>query len=61
MVKAILCFGMAAACFWLPGVVGTEVPCSDVCVQPEDEVCSGATPECPSDWEVWNSLTPTIE
>lgn len=28
---------------------------------PEDVWCSGATPECPSDEEAWNSLTPTCE
>lgn len=64
MFKALLCFGMAVACFLLPeyvaehGVVGTEVPCSDVCVQPEDVWCSGATPDCASHYEVWNSLPP---
>ena len=26
---------------------------------PEDEFCSGATPDCPSHWEAWNSLPPT--
>lgn len=26
---------------------------------PEDECCSGATPDCPSHWEAWNSLPPT--
>lgn len=25
---------------------------------PEDEFCSGATPDCPSHWECWNSLPP---
>lgn len=58
--KMIVCAGLAVACFsapmWVPAVVGTEVPRSDEveCVQPEDEWCSGATPECPSHWEAYD-------
>ena len=75
--KVGLCVGLAVFCFtapeWAPAVVGTKVPCSDEveCVQPEDEWCSGATPDCPSHWEVWdlgftnyeveNTLPPTTE
>ena len=60
--KALGCFAVAFACFaapeWLPVVVESEAPCSDECVHPEDEFCSGATPDCPSHWECWNSLPP---
>lgn len=59
--KAIALLGLAVGCFQLPGVVGTKVPCSDECVQPEDEWCSGATPDYPSHWEAWNTLPPTTE
>ena len=64
--KALGCFAVAVGCLWLPGVVGTDVPCSDVCGQPEDVWCSGASPDCPSHFEawnepVWNSLPPTMD
>ena len=63
--KIGLCACLAVFCFtapeWVPAVVGTEVPCSDVCEHPEDEWCSGATPDCPSHWELWNSLPPTMD
>lgn len=69
--KIGLCAGLAVFCFtapeWAPAVAGA----ADVCVQPEDEWCSGATPDCPSHWEVWdlgftnyemeNTLPPTTE
>ena len=63
--KVFVCAGVAVVCFtapeWVPAVVGTEVPCSDEveCVHPEDEFCSGATPDCPSHYEVWNTLPPS--
>ena len=28
-------------------------------VHPEDAWCSGATPDCPSHYEAWNTLPPT--
>ena len=74
LVKAVMCFAFAVVCWyaapeWVE--VGTsvsapaelrrdkEVPCSDTCEQPEDGLCSGATLDCPSHWEVWNTLPPT--
>ncbi len=58
--KALGCFAVAVGCLWLPGAVN-RVPCSDECVQPEDVWCSGASPECRSHYEAWNSLPPTMD
>ena len=68
-VKLLVLAGLAVACFtaprWVPAVVGTsvsapaelrrdeEVPCSDECVQSEDEWCSGATPDYECHDEAW--------
>ena len=58
--KALGCFAVAVGCLWLPGVVGTEAR-APMSVQPEDVWCSGASPDYPSHWEVWNSLPPTMD
>ena len=57
VVKLLVLVGLAVACFtaprWVPAVVGTEVPCSDECVQSEDVWCSGATPDYECHDEAW--------
>ena len=59
--KMIVCAGLAVACFsapmWVPA--WAEVAAAEAEVQPEDEFCSGAAPDCPSHYEVWNTLPPS--
>ena len=80
---AVFCF---TAPEWAPAVAGLAGPSSPEgrtpsgyaeadalrsYEHPEDEWCSGATPDCPSHWEVWdlgftnyeveNTLPPTTE
>ena len=61
--KALGCFAVAgvllAAPEWVPALARAAAADEVECVQPEDEWCSGATPDCPSFWECWNSLPPT--
>ena len=58
--KMIVCAGLAVVCFsapmWAPAwaaLAETEE------VQPEDEFCSGATPDYPSHDAAWNTLPPS--
>lgn len=70
---AVFCF---TAPVWVPAVVGLAGPSSPEgrtpsgyaeadalrsYEHPEDEWCSGASPDCPSHWELWNSLPPTMD
>ena len=70
--KALGCFAVAgvllAAPEWGPALAraaAAEAAAADEAdalrsfEHPEDECCSGATPDCPSHWECWNSLPPT--
>ena len=73
LVKGLVCLGLAAG---LLAVAGLSIPSSpDMRTMsgyaeadalrsyehPEDEFCSGATPDCPSHWEAWDSLPPTMD
>lgn len=70
--KALGCFAVAgvllAAPVWVPALAraaAAEAAAADEAdalrgyEHPEDEFCSGATPDCPSHWECWNLLPPT--
>ena len=70
--RGLVCGGLAVACFtapvWVPAwaeVAAAEVEAAaEAAAHPEDEFCSGASPDCPSHFEVWgepvcNSLPPT--
>ena len=69
--KALGCFAVAgvllAAPEWAPALAraaAAEAAAADEAdalrsyEHPEDEFCSGATPDCPSHYECWNSLPP---
>ena len=63
--KMFVCAGLAVACFsapvWVPAwaEVAAAEAAAEAEVQPEDEFCSGAAPDCPSHYEVWNTLPPS--
>ena len=62
--KIGLCAGLAVVCFtapeWVSAWADAARAAEECCVQPEDEWCSGATPDYPSHYEAWNSLPPTV-
>ena len=64
LVLAVVATGLFSAPVWVPGwaKAAAEAEAEQVLeldVQPEDEWCSGATPDCVSSFEVWNSLPPS--
>ena len=64
--KALGCFAVVgvllAAPEWAPALAraaaADEADALRSYEHPEDEFCSGATPDCPSHYECWNSLPP---
>ena len=65
LVKAFVCLGLAGVLMtspvWVPMWAKAAAVEAEAEVQYEDEFCSGATPDCPSHWEAWNSLQPTMD
>ena len=53
-----LAFVVVAGALVLASPLIVEQACSDEeeYVHPEDAWCSGATPDCPSHYEAWNTL-----